>query len=267
MKETVFLVEPELDACQLAQACLEEAGFIVRTLSAANVIQEALESLPSLVLVAAELPDGSGLDLCTLIRQDPQLAKMPVVLLNSDASEEMRAAGFRAGADDCVAKPFNRRKLLGRVRAVLNRLERPLSITIAAPPEIVIDRAAMKLSVRGSEVTTTTLEFRLLDYLAQHRGQVFTRDVLLDAVWGEMQFVTPRSVDACIRRVRGKIEPDRARPTYLKTIRGVGYRFDAVATWPTWSEKCSCPACAPAFGPSRTTEAGMFRKRRAASQK
>jgi two-component system phosphate regulon response regulator PhoB len=101
----------------------------------------------------------------------------------------------------------------------------------AEDTDILIDRGAMKLCVRGAEVTTTSLEFRLVDYLALHPGRVFTRDVLLDAVWGEMQFVTPRSVDACIRRVRRKIEPDKARPTFLKTVRGVGYRFDAVAGW------------------------------------
>ena len=168
------------------------------------------------------------------------------------------------GADDCVAKPFTGRELSARVQAVLRRLGRPFPSNASDPTDIVIDRAAMKVSVRGSEVVTTTLEFRLVDYLARHRGQVFTRDVLLDAVWGEMQFVTPRSVDACIRRVRGKIEPDRTRPTYLKTIRGVGYRFDAVAAWPSWTERCTCEACTPTIGPSRTIQSGMLKKRKAA---
>lgn len=267
MRETVFLVEADIGACQLAQRCLEDAGFSVRTFVNSSVIEEAQESRPSVVLVASELPGGSGLDICARIRQDPWLAQTPLIVLNSDPSELARDAGLQAGADDCIAKPFTERELLARVQAVLRRLGRPLPTTGTDPTDIVIDRAAMKLSVRGSEVVTTTLEFRLVDYLARHRGQVFTRDVLLDAVWGEMQFVTPRSVDACIRRVRGKIEPDRTRPTYLKTIRGVGYRFDAVAAWPSWSERCTCEACVPTIGPSRTMQAGMLRKRKAASSR
>lgn len=263
MQEMIFLVEAEVDACQLAQYGLEQSGFEVRIFSTTAVIDEALRSRPALLLVAATLPDGSGLDLCVSIRQNPWLAKTPIVLLNSDPSEEGRIAGLQAGADDCVTKPFSPRELSARVLAVLRRMGHPLPGNGAEPTDIVIDRAAMKLSVRGSEVITTTLEFRLVDYLARHRGQVLSRDVLLDAVWGEMEFVTPRSVDACIRRLRGKIEPDRARPTYLKTIRGAGYRFDAVAAWPSWNERCTCEACAASFGPSRT--AGLLRKRKAAS--
>ena len=130
------------------------------------------------------------------------------------------------------------------------------------PADLVIDSLAMKLLVRGSEVPTTSLEFRLIEYLARHRGQVFTRDLLLDAVWGDMQFVTPRSVDACIRRIREKIEPDRASPTYLKTIRGVGYRLDAVAAWRfTPNDGCNCVACTTPLGPSRVGHAGERRKR------
>jgi two-component system phosphate regulon response regulator PhoB len=120
--------------------------------------------------------------------------------------------------------------LVARVQSVLRRAPRAQP-NHSESTDILIDRGAMKLCVRGTEVTTTSLEFRLVDYLALHPGRVFTRDVLLDAVWGEMQFVTPRSVDACIRRVRRKIEPDKTRPTFLKTVRGVGYRFDAVAGW------------------------------------
>lgn len=267
MRETVFIVEPEIEDCELAQHCLEEAGFNVRTFSGATVIEEAQWHPPSLFLIAAALPDSTGLDLCRRIRQNSLLARTAIVLLNFDVSEAARAAGLQAGADDCLSKPIHPRELQVRARAVMRRVEWPISSAVPEATDMVIDRAAMKLLVRGSEVVTTTLEFRLVDYLARHRGQVFTRDVLLDAVWGEMQFVTPRSVDACIRRVRGKIEPDRTRPTYLKTIRGVGYRFDAVATWPSWEEKCTCPVCAASFGPSRANQSGLLRKRKAASQR
>jgi DNA-binding response OmpR family regulator len=110
--------------------------------------------------------------------------------------------------------------------------------------DLVIDSWGMRLLVRGIEIPTTTLEFRLLEYLARHRGQAFTRDFLLDAVWGEMRFVNPRSVDACIRRLREKIEPVREKPTILKTVRGIGYRVDVSAAWQSApKEICDCPAC------------------------
>jgi DNA-binding response OmpR family regulator len=121
-------------------------------------------------------------------------------------------------------------------------------------PEIVIDCAAMKLSVRGSEVQTSPLEFRLVDYLARNQGRVCTRDTLLDAVWGKTEFVMPRSVDACIRRLRRKIEPDRERPTYLKTVRGIGYCFNANATWPVPTISCTCRACSALLNQVETTQ-------------
>jgi DNA-binding response OmpR family regulator len=98
------------------------------------------------------------------------------------------------------------------------------------------------------EVPVTSLEFRLIEYLSKHRGQVFTRDQLLDAVWGDVQFVTPRSVDACIRRIRKKIEPNPDVPTFLKTVRGTGYRVDAVAVWQLPAkEVCDCKTCKAAI--------------------
>jgi len=103
----------------------------------------------------------------------------------------------------------------------------------------------MKIFVRGKQVATTTLEFRLLDYMARHQGKVFTRDALLDAVWGELQFVTPRSVDACIRRIRRKIEPESA-PRLLRTIRGIGYKLDVRPTWQAKEDMCQCAICTAA---------------------
>jgi len=218
------------------------------------------------MLIAAELPDGSGLELCRQVRNNPVLARTPVVMLIAAERAEGGAEGLEAGADDCVTEPFNPRELVARVQAVLRRLKRPQAGPVGEPTDIVIDRAAMKLSVRGTHVATTTLEFRLVDYLAQHRGHVFTRDVLLDAVWGEMQFVTPRSVDACIRRVRDKIEPDRGSPTYLKTIRGVGYRFDGVAVWPSSNQICNCVACLGTSESPRTPHSASWKRKQAVSQ-
>jgi two-component system, OmpR family, response regulator VicR len=262
MKQLIFVVEDEIEVCELARQCLENAGYVVRTFSTANVIQEAEGRHPSLMLITMVMPDGNGLDLCRSIRENRALAKTPIVFLIPEAAEEHRALALESGGDDCIVKPFSPRELVARVQAVLRRFAPAAGRSRAESADLVIDSLAMKLSVRGSEVPTTSLEFRLIEYLARHRGQVFTRDLLLDAVWGDMQFVTPRSVDACILRIREKIEPDRTSPTYLKTIRGVGYRLDAVAAWQlTPNDGCNCLACTTSLGPSRLIHQSERRKR------
>ncbi len=253
MRQLIFVIDDDVEICQVARQCLEEAGYAVRTFFNSDVIASAEDDRPQLMLVALMLPDGSGLTLCRRVREHASLARIPVVFLLADAVEEHRILALECGGDDCIVTPFSPRELVARVQAVLRRLS-PTEALPAQAAELVIDSWAMKVSVRGSEVPTTSLEFRLIEYLARHRGQVFTRDLLLDAVWGDMQFVTPRSVDACIRRIRGKIEPDRSRPTYLKTIRGVGYRLDALASWQsTPSDGCDCIACATAGGALQLT--------------
>src|SRR3984957_11749892 len=261
MKQLIFVVEDENGVCELAQRSLEEAGYAVRTFSTANMIQDAEDRIPSLMLIALMMPDGNGLDLCRGVRDSRVLATTPVILLIPETAEHHRAFALDCGADDCIIKPFSGRELVARVQAVLRRFNTAVGPSAAEKTDLVIDSSAMKVSVRGCEVPTTSLEFRLIEYLARHRGQVFTRDLLLDAVWGDMQFVTPRSVDACIRRVREKIEPDRSRPTYLKTIRGVGYRLDAVPVWrSTPNESCDCAVCSRPAGSARLAPASAKRR-------
>jgi len=267
MGQLIFVIDGDIEAGQGARQCLEEAGYSVRTFSSSEVIAEAEADRPQLVLISLMLPDGSGLTLCRRIRENPLLSRTPLLFLLDDTAEEHRILALESGGDDCMVKPFSPRELVARVQAVLRRFSHEGPFPEAAASDFVIDSSAMRLSVRGAEVPTTSLEFRLIEYLAQHRGQVFTRDLLLDAVWGDMQFVTPRSVDACIRRIRGKIEPDRSRPTYLKTIRGVGYRLDAVATWQsTPSEGCDCIACTSAGGASQPAYVSSAKRRRTAAQ-
>ena len=156
----------------------------------------------------------------------PALSTIPIIFLTARAGENDRVLGLELGADDYITKPFATRELVARVKAVLRRFERPTSPSIISFEEVIIDAGAMQLKVRGELTTTTATEFRLLDYLARHPGRVFSRDHLLDAVWGDARFVTPRSVDVYVRRIREKIEVDPENPRYLKTVRGAGYRFE-----------------------------------------
>ncbi len=227
MKTQIFLIEDDPDITRLVRHHLEAAGYVLRTYaSMAGVLADATKQRPGLFLLDIMVPGGSGLALCEQIRASDTLAATPIIFLTAKASESDRVLGFELGADDYVTKPFSPRELVARVRAVLRRFDAPLAAGVRDLGELRIDTGAMTLTVRGATVSTTATEFRLLDYLARHSGRVFTRDQLLDAVWRDTAFVTPRSVDVYVRRLREKIESNPEDPRYLKTVRGTGYRFE-----------------------------------------
>ena len=227
MSQTVFVLEDDTDISRLVQHHLEASGFVVKVFGTpANLLPEAERQPPVLFLLDIMVPGGDGLDVCRRLRSHPTLATIPIIFLTARAGENERVLGLELGADDYITKPFATRELLARVKAVLRRFERPTTPSVISFEEVVIDASAMQLKVRGELTTTTATEFRLLDYLARHPGRVFSRDHLLDAVWGDARFVTPRSVDVYVRRIREKIEVDAENPRYLKTVRGAGYRFE-----------------------------------------
>jgi two-component system phosphate regulon response regulator PhoB len=220
-------VEDDADIARLVRHHLEAAGFALRSFPAASgVIAEAERERPALLLLDIMVPGGDGLDLCRHVRDTPALAATPVIFLTARSAEADRVLGLELGADDYISKPFSPRELVARVKAVLRRFEPPLQPATLHLDDIEIDTGAMTLKVRGKNVAATATEFRLLEYLARHAGRVFTRDQLLDAVWRDTAYVTPRSVDVYVRRIREKIEPDPEQPRYLRTVRGAGYRFE-----------------------------------------
>jgi DNA-binding response OmpR family regulator len=265
MSQLIFVVESDNFTRQLVRQYLEQEGYAVRAFPTVKAFEE-IRMCPSLVLVDSVMPDGDGLDLCRHLRGNTLWATVPILVLLESQDRACRIAALESGANDILTKPIQPTELVASVLAALQQPNQS-SIPSTGAADLIIDTSAMKLSVSGVEVTTTALEFRLVDYLARHRGRVLTRDALLDAVWGEMQFVTPRSVDACIRRIRKKIEHDRRFPTYLKTIRGVGYRMDAYATWRVSSaESCDCAACSAVRNRSDLTCAGTRRRKPLTSQ-
>src|SRR5271166_3256779 len=237
----IWIMDRESNIGKPVQDHLEQGGFRVRTLSMApDVIQRLKHIHPSLIIIETTTSRQSALELCRGIRWVHSLARIPVVLLSANALEEERVLGLESGADDYITESSSGREIVARVRAVMRRFarqERYSGMTHLSPPflhssletatpttrvgDIEIDPSAMRISIRGIEIVTTNLEFRLLYYLVHNQGRVFTRDQLLDAVWGA-EFVELRSVDACVRRLRRKIEPEPLRPTYLRTVRGAG---------------------------------------------
>jgi two-component system phosphate regulon response regulator PhoB len=227
VKPTIYVVEDDPDISRLVRHHLEGASFNVRLYSTGNlVVADAERQRPALFLLDIMVPGKDGLELCRQIRQSVSLASVPVIFLTAKSGEADRVLGLELGADDYIPKPFSPRELVARVKAVLRRFERPLPLLPTKIDEIHIDPGAMTLTVRGKTVPTTATEFRLLDHFMRHAGRVFTRDQLLDSVWRDTAYVTPRSVDVYVRRIREKIEPDPESPRYLKTVRGAGYRFE-----------------------------------------
>jgi DNA-binding response OmpR family regulator len=224
MRPVIFVVDEDPAISLLLRRTLEGEGFAVRTFSTAeSVLSLALDIRPSLFLLEMVLPDGDGLDLCGEIRRSSQWTQTPVIFVTGKASEMDRVAGLQL-ADDYITKPFSPLELVARVQAVLRRAgeqHTPSRLTIG---DLELDGEAMAVQVRGQMVSVTAKEFRLLSYLARNPGRTFRRDQLLDAVW-DARFVTPRTVDVHVRRLREKIEPQPEAPRYLQTVRGRGYRL------------------------------------------
>jgi DNA-binding response OmpR family regulator len=227
VKPSISVVEDDLDISHLVRHHLEAEGFAVKLFFTGNtVIAESEWQPPALFILDILVPGEDGLELCRQIRQIRALAATPVIFLTAKSGEADRILGLELGADDYITKPFSPRELVARVKAVLRRFECPLSNAPVKIGDIEIDPSAMTLTVRDSLVTTTATEFRLLDHFARHIGHALSRDQLLDSVWRDPAYVTPRSVDVYVRRIREKIEPDPENPRYLKTVRGTGYRFE-----------------------------------------
>jgi DNA-binding response OmpR family regulator len=223
----IFVVEDDIDIARLICHHLNTAGYATRRFTeSATVIDEAKKTLPALFLLDIMIPGSDGFELCRQIRQNKMLAGAYIIFLTAKTGEQDRVRGLELGGDDYITKPFSIRELLARVRALLRSSEAGSGPRPFKFGEIEIDVSSMTVRVGGTLISTTAREFSLLDYLARHSSRVFTRDQLLDAVWSPGAFVTQRSVDVYVRRLREKIEADPDNPRYLKTVRGIGYRFD-----------------------------------------
>src|SRR5438093_5593270 len=227
MPKKILIVEDEHDVVKLLKYNLEKEGFKVSyTTEGSLALAEIRRDEPDLVILDLMLPGLDGLEICRQLRRNEKYTSLPVLMRTARGEETDRVVGLEMGADDYVTKPFSMRELVARVRALLRRREPsgPAQATLERGT-LVIDPSAHNVTLAGQRVELSALEFRLLHYLASHPGMVFSRDQLLDRVWGNDRTVTPRSVDVYVRRVREKIELDPRAPAYVPTVHGVGYRF------------------------------------------
>ncbi len=224
LAQKILIIEDEIDIRDLLTYNLELEGL--KVVGAANG-EEALRVLKSepvqLVVLDLMLPDVSGLEICRYIRRDSDLGSLPVIMLTAKGEEVDRIVGFELGADDYVTKPFNIREMILRVKAVLARSKTtPVAGKALRRGPLTIDPEQYEVTMDGRPLSLTATEFRLLHHLADHPGHARNRDELLDIIWGEDKFVTPRTVDTYIRRLREKLGP---AGEMIQTLRGVGYRF------------------------------------------
>lgn len=224
---TIFILEDDPDIAGLLKHHLQLSGYGISWFpTSAGFIEEMHARRPSLVILDIMVPGTSGLDVARSIRNNSSLGTIPMVFLTARTAESDRLRGFEIGADDYITKPFSPKEVVARVKAVLRRFEQPLKNETVRTGDLVIDTAAMRMNVRNEPAVTTATEFRLIEFLASHPGRVFTRKSLLDAVWHDTAFVTPRIVDVYIRRLREKIERDPEKPKHIHTVRGAGYMFE-----------------------------------------
>ena len=225
--ETILVVDDEPSIVEVVSLYLRREGY--RVLTAADgdsALQQAREQKPDLIVLDIMLPQRSGLEITTTLRAE---RPVPIILLTARGDEADRIVGLELGADDYVVKPFSPREVVARVKAVLRRAgssnadELPKSITAGELTLVPSERA---VRVDGRDAGLTAKEFDLLHFLASHPRQVFTRDQLLDRVWGTEYIADEATVTVHVRRLREKIEPDASNPTYVLTVWGVGYKFN-----------------------------------------
>lgn len=231
MRPKVVLIEDERDIVELVRYNFRKEGFEVESFSRGEDGLEYLRRHPAdLVLLDIMLPDRDGFEICRRLRAEERLKSLPVIFLTAKGEEIDRVLGLEIGADDYVVKPFSPRELVARAKAVLRRQTRPAeSAEVVETRDLRLDARTQEVTVRGRSVELSTLEFKLLHFLASHPRRIFSREQLLDEVWGRDRFVTPRTVDVHMRRLREKIEDHPEKPQYLQTVRGAGYRFSPEA--------------------------------------
>jgi len=230
-KKTILIAEDEPSIAEVVTLYLQRGGFQASLAQDGEIARTFLETqIPDLCIIDIMLPGMDGLSLTRWLRAR---SNVPIILLTSRREEVDRIAGLEMGADDYVVKPFSPQELVSRVRAVLRRTGREdADLVDPTPPtsltfnEITIDPRSHLLSLAGKEIPLTAKEFEMLHLLMRHPRQVYTRDQLLERIWGVTDYIDPGTVTVHIRRLREKIETDPSSPRRIVTVWGVGYKFE-----------------------------------------
>jgi DNA-binding response OmpR family regulator len=227
LMKKIVLIEDDSDLYSLVQYNLEKEGFAVAgSQTGKGAIDLCRRERPDLIILDIMLPDSDGLEICKGIRAHSDLGHIPVIFLTARASETDRIVGLELGANDYIVKPFFVRELIARIKVHFRGQPLVRTSKTLKSGDLELDRTRCRVELSGQEITLTATEFRLLEFLMSRPGVVFSREQLLDSVWGHDRAVTDRTVDVYILRLRQKIElPDG--PPFIRSVRGFGYSFNA----------------------------------------
>jgi two-component system, OmpR family, alkaline phosphatase synthesis response regulator PhoP len=225
----ILIVDDEQDIAALVSYNLEREGYTtVKAFDGGSVPRIIQKQKPDLIILDLMLPGMNGLDICKAIRANPETAHLPIIMLTARVEETDKILGLELGADDYMTKPFSVKELIARVRTLLRRvrhIQKPSAKETFEFSGLAINYASCVVNVAGRPVTLSPTEFKLLSFLSQNPGRVYSRNQILEHVWGDDTFITDRTVDVHIRRLRSQIEKDLENPRYIFTVRGFGYKF------------------------------------------
>lgn len=230
-KRKIMVIDDQPEILELISFTLEKEGYeVVPVEDAEKALEEIKDKEIDMFLVDIMLPGMDGFEFVRNIRSQEKYKSTPVIFLSAKGEEFDKVLGLELGADDYITKPFSIRELLARIKAVFRRMQLSTQVKEEKPKKIVakdleIDVDKYDVKIKGKKVNLTPLEFDLLRFLAENEGKVFSRNVLLDKLWGYDYFGDTRTVDVHIRRLRTKIEEDPSNPKYIVTVRGKGYKF------------------------------------------
>lgn len=226
MTATILFVEDEADLRELVRYNLEAQGFRVSLAESGDeAVERIRDGVPDLILLDWMLPGLSGIELCRRWRSREETARTPIIMITARGEEEERVRGLATGADDYVVKPFSMPELVARIQALLRRSSPQLVTNVLKAGELELDRQSHRVRRSGRDLHLGPTEYRLLEYLMRHPGRVYSREQLLDGVWGNDVYVDERTVDVHVGRLRKAINRGREADP-IRTVRGAGYAFD-----------------------------------------
>ena len=230
MPKRIAIVEDEAELASLIDYNLARHGFQTQVLRGdKGTLAELERARPDLIVLDVMLPDVDGFQICREIRQSETLSRTPVLFLTARGDEVDRVLGLEIGGDDYMTKPFSPRELVARVKAHLRREEMDAGAEAQTIGPFRLDPGGRRVFLKDKELALTSTEFNLLEFFLTHPGRAYSREQLLAALWGEQRYVTPRTVDVHVRRLREQIEEQPDEPRHLVTVRGFGYRFEESA--------------------------------------
>ena len=229
IKSSILLVEDDQALSVMLSFNIEKAGFKVRSaVDGEEAMSLAREETPDLVVLDWMIPKLSGLEVCRMMRRNKTLSKVPIIMLTARSKEEDRLRGLEGGADDYVTKPFSPKELIARIKAVLRRSRPSTGTDELSIGNVIMDLASYKVTREGQEIHLGPIEFKLLRHFLENPGRVYSREQLIDTVWGQGIYIEMRTVDVHIRRLRKAMQVGAGKDI-IRTVRSAGYAFDSTA--------------------------------------